>query len=143
LTVAIAESCTGGLLGVALTANAGSSAYFLGGVQCYSNEAKIHQVGVQPETLRQHGAVSEETARELAAGVRERFKSDIGVAITGIAGPNGGTPEKPVGTIWVALSDKNGTDVQKYSVGTDRTTNRERAVAAALQVLYKNVSSSK
>ncbi len=144
LTVAVAESCTGGLLGVALTANAGSSAYFLGGVQCYSNESKIQHCGIQAETLRQHGAVSEETARELALGIRERFGSDIGIAITGIAGPNGGTPEKPVGTIWVAFSDKNGAvDVQKYSVGTDRTVNRERAVAAALQVLYKNVSSSK
>lgn len=140
LTIAVAESCTAGLLGVALTASRGSSAYFLGGVQCYSNEAKIQFVGVKPETLRQYGAVSEETAVELASGIRERCQASIGVSITGIAGPDGGTPEKPVGTIWVGIADKNGTEAHKYTVGGDRTVNRERAVVAALQLIYKKVS---
>jgi nicotinamide-nucleotide amidase len=140
LTIAVAESCTAGLLGAALTASRGASAYFLGGVQCYSNEAKMQFAGVKPETLRQHGAVSEETAVELASGIRERFQASIGVSITGIAGPDGGTPEKPVGTIWVGIADKNGTEAHKYTVGGDRTVNRERAVVAALQLIYKKVS---
>jgi nicotinamide-nucleotide amidase len=96
--------------------------------------------GVKPETLRQHGAVSEETAVELASGIRERFQANIGVSITGIAGPDGGTPEKPVGTIWVGIADKNGTEAHKYTVGGDRAVNRERAVVAALQLIYKKVS---
>lgn len=139
LTIAVAESCTAGLLGASLTASRGSSAYFLGGVQCYSNEAKIQFVGVKPETLRQHGAVSEETALELASGIRERFQATLGVSISGIAGPDGGTPEKPVGTIWVGIADKNGTEAHKYTVGGDRAVNRERAVVAALQLIYKKV----
>lgn len=140
LTIATAESCTGGLLGAALTASRGASAYFLGGVQCYSNEAKMQFAGVKSDTLRQHGAVSEETALELASGIRERFQASIGVSITGIAGPDGGTPEKPVGTIWVAFADKNGAEAHKYNVPGDRTVNRERAVAAALQLIFKKVS---
>ncbi len=140
LTVAVAESCTGGLLGATLTTKPGASAYFLGGVQCYSNDAKMRFVGVKPETLRLHGAVSEETARELAFGICERFQSDIGISVTGIAGPDGGTPEKPVGTIWVGIADKKSVEAHKYTVGGDRIVNRERAVAAALQLLFKKVS---
>jgi nicotinamide-nucleotide amidase len=104
LTVAVAESCTGGMLGAALTAMRGSSAYFLGGVQCYSNEAKVQFVGVREETIVTHGAVSAETARELARGIRTRFGADIGIAITGVAGPDGGTVEKPVGTVWIGIA---------------------------------------
>jgi nicotinamide-nucleotide amidase len=142
LTLAVAESCTAGMLGAALTNMPGSSAYFLGGVQCYSNEAKINIVGVNAETLREHGAVSAEVASELATRVREKFQSDIGIAITGISGPDGGTPEKPVGTVWVALSRKNaGTpEAHKYMTGTDRAVNRERAVMAALQLVLKHIS---
>jgi nicotinamide-nucleotide amidase len=141
LTVAIAESCTGGLLGAALTNMSGSSAYFLGGVQCYSNDAKIEMVGVNPETLRQHGAVSEEVALELASEIRTKLRADIGLSITGISGPSGGTPEKPVGTVWVGLAGKNGpAEAHKYSTGTDRAVNRERAVMAALQLLYKHIA---
>ena len=136
LTVAVAESCTGGLLGAALTETPGASAYFLGGVQCYANEAKVRFCGVKPETLRQFGAVSQETAQELAEGVRSAFRSDIGVSITGVAGPDGGTPEKPVGTIWIGIADANGVKARRFSVGTERTINRERATAAALQFLY-------
>ncbi len=141
MTLAVAESCTGGLLGATLTNMRGSSAYFLGGVQCYSNEAKVNMVGVSPETLRQHGAVSQEVAMELAAGIQARFQADIGVSITGIAGPDGGTPEKPVGTIWVGICAKNHAPfAQKFSTGTDRAINRERAVMAAMQLVYKQIS---
>lgn len=141
VTVAVAESCTGGMLGAALTQTRGSSAYFLGGIQCYSNDAKISLVGVNADTVRKFGAVSQETAQELAEKVREKFNADIGISITGIAGPDGGTPEKPVGTVWVGLSSaKKPTETHKYSTGMDRAINRERAVMAALQTLYKHLA---
>jgi nicotinamide-nucleotide amidase len=147
LTVAVAESCTGGMLGAALTTMPGASAYFLGGVQCYSNDAKVKFVGVSPETLNAHGAVSAETARELAFGIRSRFGSSIGVSITGVAGPGGGSPEKPVGTVWIGIAeaDANSADEAKahqYSFGNERGINRERAVVAALQLLYNSVSAA-
>lgn len=143
LTVAVAESCTGGLLGAALTNMPGSSAYFLGGVQCYSNEVKTDIIGVNAETVRQYGAVSKEVAQELASRIREKFRADIGISITGIAGPDGGTPEKPVGTVWVGLASASvPVEAHKYSTGTERAVNRERAVMAALQLLYKHVAGS-
>jgi nicotinamide-nucleotide amidase len=108
-TLAVAESCTGGLIGHRLTQIAGSSAYFLGGVIAYANESKIRELGVARELLERHGAVSEEVARAMAAGVRTRFGADYGVATTGIAGPEGGTVEKPVGTVWLAVADAAGT----------------------------------
>jgi PncC family amidohydrolase len=103
-TLAVAESCTGGLVGSRITDVPGSSEYFLGGVIAYSNEAKVGLVGVRLETLMAHGAVSEQTAREMAAGVRRVFGAKIGLAVTGIAGPDGGTPENPVGLAWLAVS---------------------------------------
>ncbi len=138
-TLAVAESCTGGLLGARLTDVAGSSAYFLGGVQCYSNEAKTRFVGVQPETLAQHGAVSEQTAGELASGIRKRFDADYGIAITGIAGPDGGTPDKPVGTVWIGLADAHSTHAEHFVFTNDRTFNRERAVVMALVRLWQHL----
>ena len=102
-TVAVAESCTGGLLGSHLTSVSGSSSYFLGGVIAYQNEIKVDFLGVRRETLNACGAVSRETVCEIAEGVRQRFSSDWGIAITGIAGPEGGTKEKPVGTVWIAV----------------------------------------
>ncbi|MDX9754397.1 MAG: competence/damage-inducible protein A [bacterium] len=105
-TVAVAESCTGGLLASNLTSIPGASAYFLGGVVSYSNEAKQKHLGVQAETLAQYGAVSRETVEEMARGVCRAFGSEWGLAITGIAGPEGGTPEKPVGTVWIAASHR-------------------------------------
>lgn len=104
LTVSTAESCTGGLLSHVLTAISGSSAYVMGGVVAYSNSVKEQVLGVQGKTLMEHGAVSEETAREMADGVRQRIGSDIGLSTTGIAGPTGGTPEKPVGLVWIGVS---------------------------------------
>jgi nicotinamide-nucleotide amidase len=138
-TLAVAESCTGGLLGARLTDVEGSSAYFLGGVQCYSNEAKTRFVGVRPETLAQHGAVSEQTALELASGIRTRFDADYGIAITGIAGPGGGTPEKPVGTVWIGLADAHNTRAEGFIFSNDRTFNRERAVVMALVRLWQRL----
>ncbi len=109
LTIATAESCTGGLLGHYLTGVSGSSAYFLGGVIAYSNRIKEQMLGVQSQTLLQHGAVSEETACEMAAGIQKKFEADIGLSTTGIAGPTGGTPTKPVGLVWIGISTKTTT----------------------------------
>lgn len=104
LTVATAESCTGGMIGELLTEAPGSSRYFLGGAIVYSNEEKVRQLGVAPQTLAEHGAVSEACVRELASGARKAFGSDLAVSVSGVAGPDGGTPDKPVGTVWLALA---------------------------------------
>ena len=104
LTIATAESCTGGLLGHLLTSVSGSSTYYLGGVIAYSNAVKESMLGVRHETLVAYGAVSEQTAKEMAAGTRERIGTDIGISTTGIAGPTGGTPEKPVGLVYIGIS---------------------------------------
>jgi len=114
-TVATAESCTGGMIGELLTIMPGSSAAFTGGAITYSNAEKIRQLGVREDTLRSHGAVSEETVREMAAGARERFATELAVAVSGIAGPDGGTPEKPVGTVWLALAAPSGITTKKLS----------------------------
>jgi nicotinamide-nucleotide amidase len=104
LRIATAESCTGGMLGELLTRTPGSSAAFVGGAIVYANAEKVRQLGVQPATLDAHGAVSEQVVREMAVGARERFGVDVAVAVSGVAGPDGGTPEKPVGTVWLALA---------------------------------------
>jgi len=109
LTVSTAESCTGGLLSHVLTGVSGSSQYFMGGVVAYSNQIKSKVLGVRNETLLEHGAVSEETAREMASGIRERFNTDIGLSTTGVAGPTGGTPSKPVGLVWIGISTHEAT----------------------------------
>lgn len=138
-TLSVAESCTGGMLGEMLTDIPGSSQYFLGGIIVYSNIAKVEQLGVNADTLEMHGAVSQETALELANNVRIKFNSDFGISITGIAGPDGGTPEKPVGTVWIGISNKNITLAKKYMFGEDRQLNRERASTAALLLLMENI----
>jgi nicotinamide-nucleotide amidase len=111
--IATAESCTGGMIGELLTNMAGSSKSFLGGAIVYSNAEKVRQLGVAQATLDAHGAVSEETVREMAAGARERFGTDIAVSVSGIAGPDGGTPEKPVGTVWLAIATSAGIKTKK------------------------------
>lgn len=112
-TVATAESCTGGMIGELLTAMPGSSATMIGGAIVYANAEKVRQLGVRTETLEAFGAVSEETVIEMAVGARDRFGVDLAVAVSGIAGPDGGTPEKPVGTVWLALASREGTRTKK------------------------------
>jgi nicotinamide-nucleotide amidase len=137
-TVAFAESCTGGMVSSLVTDVPGSSAYFLGGVVTYANDAKESLIGVEPETLRRFGAVSEETAREMARGVRDRFVADVGVSITGIAGPDGGTPEKPVGTVHFGLAARSGAEVAKRRLfGGDRAVVRRAASIQALEMLRR------
>ena len=109
LSIAVSESCTGGLLSHVLTAVSGSSTYFIGGIVAYSNPIKEKFLGVKSETLLNFGAVSSQTAQEMAEGIRHRFQTDIGLSTTGIAGPTGGTSEKPVGLVWIGISTPLGT----------------------------------
>ena len=136
-TLAVAESCTGGLLGAAVTDIPGSSAWFMGGVLVYSNESKIDKLDVGAHLIARDGAVSESVACALASGVREKFRTTYGIAVTGVAGPTGGSPEKPVGTVWIAVSTPNATEAIRYQFGNDRRITRERSVGAALGMLWK------
>ncbi|HEY8552005.1 MAG TPA: competence/damage-inducible protein A [Thermaerobacter sp.] len=136
-TVALAESCTGGRVADRLTDVPGSSAYVLAGVVAYANQAKVQALGVSPHDLTRFGAVSEPVARSMAAGVRRFFGADWGVATTGIAGPGGGTPDKPVGTVYVAVDGPRGTRVERHRWLGDRQTVKTRAVQAALLLLYR------
>ena len=135
LTLATAESCTGGLVAHRLTNVPGSSAYFVGGVVAYSNRIKEEMLGVRHETLLAHGAVSEETAREMAQGARRRFGTDLAVAITGIAGPTGGTPDKPVGLTYIALTAGDAERCERRIWSGTRLENKERSAEAALQLV--------
>lgn len=141
LRLAVAESCTGGLLGARLTSISGSSDVVLGGVIAYANEVKAGVLGVRAETLAREGAVSEAVAREMAAGVRERLGADIGVAITGVAGPTGGTPEKPVGLVWIAEDFGARQRVHEGRFSGDRAEIRFRATQAALDMLRRELAS--
>ncbi len=136
-SLSAAESCTGGYVSHLITKVPGSSAYFEGGVVSYSNEAKMHTLGVQESTLIAHGAVSEETIREMAEGVRKRFQTTFGLATSGIAGPDGGTPEKPVGTVWIALATPQQTITKKLTLGGDREQNIHQAAISLLNLLRK------
>lgn len=136
-TLALAESCTGGLLGATITELAGSSAWFLGSAVTYANSAKVALVGVEQATLDEHGAVSEATAREMARGAREAFGSDVGIGITGIAGPGGGTAEKPVGTVHVAISTPTGDQHLPLRMPGNRAIVRRRSCAIALHALRR------
>ena len=136
LKLAIAESCTGGGLCYYLTNIAGSSDWFERGFITYSNAAKIELLHVKPDTLNQHGAVSEQTAREMAAGTLTNSQADISISITGIAGPAGGSADKPIGTVWMAMSGKNmNTTTQLHVFKGDRQTIREHAIANALEYI--------
>jgi nicotinamide-nucleotide amidase len=132
LTIAIAESCTGGLVAKRLTDTPGSSDYVLAAVVAYANQAKERLLGVSRETIRTHGAVSEQTACEMAAGARRLSDASLGVSITGIAGPGGGTPEKPVGTVWIGVAHADRVRARLFRFGGDRSEIRERAAQAAL-----------
>ncbi|HVW13080.1 MAG TPA: competence/damage-inducible protein A [Mucilaginibacter sp.] len=135
LTLSVAESCTGGYISHLLTQHAGSSKVFFGGAVSYSYELKESILGVKNETLWQHGAVSEQTAREMVEGALLNFRSDYAIAVTGIAGPDGGTPEKPVGTVWIAAANKEKTVAKKFLFGSKRLQNIERTAIAALNML--------
>ena len=139
-TLALAESCTGGFVAHAVTSVPGSSRYFRGGLIPYDNALKIDPLGVREETLRQHGAVSEETVREMAENVRKLLRSDVGLATSGIAGPGGGTPDKPVGTIWIALADASTTVAKKLTLSKDRSVNVRRTSVAVLNLLRLHLS---
>ena len=135
LTLATAESCTGGLLGNRITNVAGSSEYYLGGIVSYSDSAKMNLLGVSNETLKEFGAVSEETAQEMALGARRVLQSDVGVSITGIAGPTGGTEDKPVGLVYIAVDVAGDVAVRKFVFSEDRRYNKELSAQAALNLV--------
>lgn len=136
LTVALAESCTGGLVAAAITEVAGSSGYFLGGVVSYSNEAKVALLGVPEELLAAHGAVSPEVAGAMAAGARARFGADLAVGVTGVAGPDGGSPGKPVGLVHLGVARPGEVGHIEQRFGGDRSAIREAAAFRALALLH-------
>ena len=137
-TLATAESCTGGNIAAQIISMPGSSAYFLGGIVAYANEVKKMELGVKSETLEAFGAVSSQTVSEMALGALMKFNSDYAISISGIAGPDGGTPDKPVGTVWIAIALKNGiTSTQKFQLGQNRERNIQIATLYALNMLRK------
>ena len=138
-TLAVAESCTGGLLSSAFVDIPGSSRYFLDGAVTYSNAAKIQRLGVSQGTLDAEGAVSERCAKEMAEGMRKTAGSDYALATTGIAGPDGGTPNKPVGLVYIALASKDGTEVKELKLGGDRSRIRMHATLAACDLLRRKL----
>ena len=138
-SVAVAESCTGGGLGERLTDRPGSSAYMLGGVISYHDDVKRSVLGVDPEVIRRDGAVSAECARQMAEGVRRLVGSDWALSVTGIAGPGGGTPDKPVGLVYVGRAGPDGTVVEEHRLRGDRARIRQRSVAVALHLLRRGL----
>jgi len=135
LTIAVAESCTGGLIAHRLTNVSGSSTYFVGGVVAYSNEVKERVLGVSSETLSSYGAVSEECAREMARGARHLLDTDVAISSTGIAGPTGGTPQKPVGLVYVALAAQDIERCERHLWQGNRLENKRQTSEAALEML--------
>jgi len=135
LTLATAESCTGGLIASHITDVPGSSVYFLGGIVAYSYEAKASLLGVSWDTLNTKGAVSREAVIEMAQGARRVFNVDIAVSVSGIAGPGGGTPDKPVGTVWVGLATPSGEEARHFVWEGDRIHNKQLSSEAALQFI--------
>jgi nicotinamide-nucleotide amidase len=142
-TISVVESCTGGLLGAEFTKQSGSSAYFIGGLQTYSNALKMQLAHVAPESLEQFGAVSKEVAKEMAIGGRNVLNTTYCLSITGIAGPDGGTQEKPVGTVWIGLASEHEVVSKRFNFGNDRAINRERSVMQAIAMLHDALVSRK
>jgi PncC family amidohydrolase len=136
-TLATAESCTGGLIGHRLTNVPGSSDYYLGGIVAYANAVKEKLLGVPPATLSVYGAVSRETAEEMARGARRALGADLAVSVTGIAGPDGGGPDKPVGLTWIGLSTPEGESARQFIWGRDREGNKADSAAAALEMVLE------
>lgn len=141
LHLAVAESCTGGLIGHRLTNVPGSSLYFLGGVIAYAYEVKVSLLGVRWETLETYGAVSRETVMEMAHGVRRAISTDIGLAVSGVAGPGGGTPDKPVGLVWIGLSTADQESAWQFIASGDRLANKEQFAERALEHLLQVLQS--
>lgn len=139
LTLATAESCTGGYIGHLITSISGSSTYFQGGIISYSNQVKIEQLNVSPSNLEKFGAVSNEVVREMAEGARKNLKTDFAISTSGVAGPNGGTEEKPVGTVWIAVAGKEKTVSKKFNFGTNRERNIRKAALAGLNMLREEL----
>lgn len=135
-----AESCTGGLVGHVITEVPGSSDYFTGAVVTYANETKIALADVPEAVLEAHGAVSAQVARAMADGARRRLGVDVAVAVTGVAGPDGGSPAKPVGLTYVAIADADGGDVRRFVWDADRTGNKRLSAAAALELLVERLT---
>jgi PncC family amidohydrolase len=140
LTLAAAESCTGGLVSHRITNVPGSSDYFLGGIVAYSNQTKMALLGVLRETLDSHGAVSQETVLEMAAGVRQALRADIGIAVSGIAGPGGATPNKPVGLVWLG-SSADASQTRRFIFPGNRLEVKEQSAEAALQMVLDYLTS--
>jgi len=141
LTISTAESCTGGNIAKTLTSNSGSSAYFIGSVVSYANEAKINELNANVKTIEKYGAVSEKTAIEMVKGVQNKFNTDIAISTTGIAGPDGGTDEKPVGTVWIAIYYKEKITTKLLQIGDlGRKNNIENTTIAALNLIRKTLN---
>jgi PncC family amidohydrolase len=140
-TLALAESCTGGMIAAALTAIPGSSGYFVGGIVSYADAAKRDVLGVDPAILDAHGAVSAHVARAMALGARSRLAADVAAAVTGIAGPDGGSPAKPVGLTYVGVADGQGVDVRRVVWTGDRDANRLASTVLVLEMLIERVGS--
>lgn len=135
--VVFAESCTGGLIGHRITNIPGSSEYYLGSITAYAYEAKVRWLGVSWDTLEAHGAVSREVVLEMAQGVRDALKADIGLSVSGIAGPGGGMPDKPVGTTWIGLATAQGSWARHFCWDGDRLQNKDASADAVLQILLE------
>lgn len=138
-TLATAESCTGGYIAHLITSVPGSSAYYQGSVISYANEVKTNELGVSPELLKEHGAVSEACVKQMAMGARAKFNVDFAIATSGIAGPDGGTKEKPVGTVWIALATPSQTIAKQFNMGDNRERTIQRTAIQALDMLRKQI----
>lgn len=134
--LAVAESCTGGLIGHRLTNISGSSTYYLGSIIAYAYRAKVRLLNVSWDTLEKHGAVSDQTVREMAKGVRHALAADVGLSVSGIAGPTGGTPDKPVGYTWIGLSTPKGIWTTQHNASGDRIDIKKEIAQVALEFLY-------
>ncbi|HRZ41943.1 MAG TPA: CinA family nicotinamide mononucleotide deamidase-related protein [Bacteroidales bacterium] len=143
ISLSVAESCTGGYLAHRITSVPGSSSIFRGGVVAYHNDIKTELLGVPATTLERHGAVSRETVEQMAFAVRSRFRTHMGVAISGVAGPDGGTPEKPVGTVWIAVADNLGVEKAMFLMGTDRIRNIEKSAVMAMKMVLNRLATAR
>jgi PncC family amidohydrolase len=139
-TIALGESCTGGLVGHLITEVPGASAYLRGGVVAYSDSAKASLLDVPLGTLKEHGAVSAQVAMAMASGARARFGADVGVAVTGISGPSGGSVQKPVGLTYVAVADASGSEVRRFRWKGERSANKLASARAVLDLLIERLS---